>query len=95
MEPIKEVVQNVIGALENKKKRCPISDPNGLLKKVLTKKEQAHIKCNYLKKGILPVDVDSSSWLYSLSLQKEALLDKLREKSPEIKDIRFRIGEIK
>lgn len=95
MEAIKDTVQNVIQAWEDKKRGTSINDPQALLKKALTKKAGEHIKFNYFKKGILNVNVDSSSWLYSLTLQKENLLDKLRKKSPAIKDIRFRIGEIK
>ena len=94
MEAIKDTVINVIEGLMAKKTK--ISDsPQTLLKRTLTKKESQHIKFNYFKKGILGLYVDSSSWLYILTLQKEELLAKLNKKSSAIKDIRFRIGEIK
>ena len=64
-----------------------------LLKKTLTEKELGHIKFNYFKRGILNITVDSSSWLYQLSLSKDDLLARLRKKLKEIKDIRLRLGE--
>jgi hypothetical protein len=70
-------------------------DAQVALKKSLTKKELEHIKLNYFKKGVVHLSVDSSSWLYRFSLKKEDLLLRLSRVSPEIKDIRFRIGEVK
>ena len=70
-------------------------NPEELLKKALTKKELRHIKFNYFKKGILGVSVDSSSWLYNMTLQKEKLLIKLNRDSTAVKDIIFRLGEVK
>lgn len=79
--------------IEAKKARVG-DDPQALLKRALSKKELKHIKFSYFKKGILGVNVDSSAWLYSLTLQKEDLLARLNKGSSTIKDIRFRIGEI-
>lgn len=95
MEAIKNTVVSVIGKLEAKKRGVYAHNPEDLLKKLLTKKEAEHIKFNYFKKGILNLSVDSSSWLYSFSLRKEEFIAGLNKKSSEIKDIRFRIGEIK
>lgn len=64
------------------------------LKKILTKKELAHIKFNYFRKGVLGLNVDSSAWLYKLNMGKEDLLSKLNQKIGNVKDIRLRIGEI-
>lgn len=64
------------------------------LKKHLTKRELSHIKINYFKKGILNINVDSSIWIYQLSLKKNALLIELRNDIAEIKDINFRLGKI-
>jgi len=78
-----------------KKSGISADEPQEWLKKVLTKKELGHIKFNYFRKGLLSLNVDSSSWLYSLNLQKESLLEKLKKCSSEIKEIRLRIGEVK
>jgi len=94
MEAIKDTVINVIEDLKAKKTKIS-NNPQALLKRVLTKKESQHIKFNYSKKGILSLYVDSSSWLYILTLQKEELLARINKKSNTVKDIRFRIGEIK
>jgi len=92
MEAIKETIRNVLQSLSEKKQK-PTLNPEELLKKVLTKKELGHIKFNYFRKGILSMNVDSSTWLYSLSLRKENLLVGLKEKLVDLKDIRFYIGE--
>ena len=95
MEVIKDTVMSVMERLAAKKTGIAADDPHELLKKVLTKKELGHIKFNYFKKGVLNVNVDSSSWLYNFNLHKEGLLDKLSKYSSGIKEIRFRIGEVK
>ena len=93
METIKDVVADVIKGLQEKKHAK--DEPELLLSRVLSKKELRHVKFRYLRKGILGITVDSSSWLYQLSLQKPVLLAKIGGKSKAIKDIRFYIGETK
>ena len=94
MEQIRQTIQHVIGDLAARKGRDDSRDPPQMLKKLLTKKERAHIKVTNFHKGILYVEVDSSSWLYALTLRKKSFLEELKEKTPSITDIRFRIGEI-
>lgn len=94
MEPIKDTVRDVIQSWQKRKPAAPEGGPEELLKKILTKKELGHIKVNYLKKGALHINVDSSTWLYHLNLRKEKILAKLRGSSRGIKEIRFFIGEI-
>lgn len=93
MEAIKGIVENLIQKW--KKEQAESLLPQDLLKKVLTKKELGHIKFNYFKKGVLSVNVDSSAWLYHLTLQKGRILARLASQTAQIKDIRFRIGEIR
>lgn len=95
MEAIKNTVGSVLRELAAKKKQSAKDDLSPLLKKIFTKKESAHIKFNYYRKGIVGLSADSSSRIYSLNLQKEKLLVKLRGKIPGIKDIRFYLGETK
>lgn len=92
MEKIKDIVIDVIKGLESKKSNQDGTE--GLLKRILPKKELGHVKFRYLRKGILGITVDSSSWLYQLNLQKPGLLEKLSKHSRAIKDVRFYIGEI-
>lgn len=94
MQAIKDTVWEVMRALKTKKTKEPNNNPEALLKKTLTKKELRHIKFNYFKRGLLCLNVDSSVWLYQLSLKKENLLVKLGKTMPGIKDIRLRLGEV-
>ncbi|HLD82715.1 MAG TPA: DciA family protein [Candidatus Omnitrophota bacterium] len=94
MEAIKDAIEGLMQALEAKRAQSPLDAPENILTKLFNKKELAHIKFNYLRKGILTVNVDSSSWLYHLSLRKDDLLSRLRQKDKAIKEIRFRIGEV-
>jgi len=95
MESIKDIVISVVQDLSTRKSGKGNEAPEAWLKKALTKKDFRHIKFHYFRKGILGMHVDSSSRLYSLSLQKEALLNRLKAESSSVQDIRFRLGEIK
>jgi len=96
MESIKDTLKTVLEALGTQKKEFLKHNPQILLQETLNKKELTHIKFNYFKKGVLGLSVDSSSWLYHLSLKKETLLIKLAKKSRgSIKDIHFHLGDIK
>jgi len=94
MELLKNTLDEVMRNLSAKKAVSVDAQPQQWLKKVLTKKELGHIKVKYFSKGILGLSVDSSAWLYVLSLKKEELLDKLKKDNPGLKNINFRIGEI-
>jgi len=95
MEAIDKVVQAVLDDWRKQKDGSAGGAPEAALKKILTKQEVRHIKFNHSKEGVVSINVDSSSWLYSLNLKKEQLLAALKKESGGIKDIRFRIGEIK
>ncbi|MDP2921569.1 MAG: DUF721 domain-containing protein [Candidatus Omnitrophota bacterium] len=55
-----------------------------------------HTKCVAIKKNILTVEIDSSTWLYFLSMKKKSILAAMKKALGEkaIGDIKFRIGEI-
>lgn len=95
MEIIKDVIEDVIRNLSAKKLGDKNTDPQEWLKKALTKKELGHIKFHYLRKGVLGLRVDSSAWMYSLSLKKERILIKIKECSPTINEIRLSLGDVK
>jgi hypothetical protein len=94
MEAIKDTVKNVIRDMLAKKEGGQ-PNPEELLKNFLTKKELAHIKVKYLRKGILGLAVDSSSRLYKMNLQKQELLDCLNKEGKIVRDVRIFLGEIK
>ncbi len=91
MEPIKNTLHVFMEGLRVKKE-APLNNPGVILSRVLSKKEHNHAKVKYFRKGILNISVDSSSWLYYLSLKKESLLKGFAEEMPQVKDIRFSIG---
>ena len=93
METIRDTVNTVMHGL-SEKKRITGDGTTELLKKVLTKSELAHIKCNYFKKGVLGIAVDSSAVYYKLNLKKERILQVLNEGSLGVRDINLRIGEV-
>ncbi len=96
METIKNTIQQLMRQWQTRQLTQPEADPQALLKKLVAKKDLSHVGIAYFRNGILGLKVDSSTRLYSLSLQKEQLLAKLRTyaKTP-VKDIHFSIGEIK
>ena len=95
MDGIKDIVYGVMEDWAAKKEGAQTDSPPVWLKKVLTKRELAHIKFNYFRKGILGIWVDSSGWLYVLNLKKTQLLEKLGQTSNRVKDIRFKIGVVR
>ena len=95
MEKIKDTIELVIQDLLAKKGGLNDEGPEAWLRKVLTKKEMGHIKLQYFRKGILGLSVDSSSWMYSLGLKKEIILNKLRQCSKDVKELRFSIGDLR
>lgn len=94
MELLKNTLDELMRGLCAKKALSADSQSQQWLKKALTKKELGHIKVKYFSKGVLGLNVDSSAWLYILSLKKEELLGKLKKENPGLKNIIFRIGEI-
>lgn len=94
MELLKKTLDEVMRGICLKKNDPSGEDPQQWLKKTLTKKEMQHIKVKYFNKGVLGLSVDSSAWLYVLSLKKEELLGKLKKENSKIKNISLRIGEI-
>ncbi|MCX5694324.1 MAG: DciA family protein [Candidatus Omnitrophica bacterium] len=95
MELLNKTLNQVMRQLSEKKTNFLGNGPEQWLKKALTKKELGHIRVKYFQKGVLSINVDSSTWLYVLSLKKEDLLAQLKKENPELKSISFRIGEIK
>lgn len=91
---IKDTIQDLMRTLAAKNEASDKESPWAILKKCLSKKEAGHVNLKYFKKGVLSISVDSASWLYHLSLQKEDLLVRLRKEWPAvIKEIRFYLGD--
>ena len=95
MQALKDTVMVVMQHLHDKKTGANTENPDGLLKKALTKKELQHIKFNNFRKGILSLNIDSSAWLYNCNLQKQDLTTRLRKQFDALKDVRFYLGDAK
>jgi len=56
----------------------------------------SHTKPVAIRKNVLTIEVDSSTWLYFLSLKKKNILTAMQKTvgKDKIEDIRFRMGEI-
>ena len=94
MEHLKNTLDALMRGLSDKKEGASGIGPEQWLKKALTKKELRHIKVKYFSKGVLGLSVNSSAWLYILSLKKEGLLHELKKENPGLKNINLRIGEL-
>lgn len=94
-QAIKDILSTVLEGVKGKEPQQP---GVGLLRewrRVLRSKIARHSKPIARKGGCLIVNVDSSSYLYELNLQKEEILNRLKKRLGEekIDEIQFRIGE--
>jgi predicted nucleic acid-binding Zn ribbon protein len=95
-EDRKEIIGKVIGKLE---KRGPGKKEKVLnaWKKTAGQAAAGHSRPVGVKRKIITIEVDSSTWLYNLSLKKGSMLKALRlelQDEEDIKDIRFRMGDV-
>jgi predicted nucleic acid-binding Zn ribbon protein len=95
-EDIKGIIGKVIGKLEKKGpgKREKVLNA---WRKIAGQAAAGHSRPVSVKRKIITIEVDSSTWLYSLSLKKGSILKALRPElkdEEDIKDIRFRIGDV-
>ena len=95
MELIKGTIQQLIEEWKTKKTLLPKDDIAQIVHKTLSLKEREHVRFIYCRNEVLGLAVDSSAWLYQLTLHKTKLLDKLNKKIKDmkkLKDVRFHIG---
>ena len=98
MQRIECAVKKIIQDIGNKR-----SGNEGVaraFKSAFSKAENKHMRFIGCKNKVCVVNVDTSGWLYHLSLKKEKAKAVINEElgskggSPPIDDIRFRIGEV-
>ena len=93
MDPIKDIIDNVIGRIATKS-----PDTEKKIERIwlnlLNKQELQHSSLMGVNNGKLLVHVDSPAWLYQLNTKKTKLLKRLQEEIPEIKYISFKIGKL-
>ena len=94
-EDIKSVLKKVIGKIEKQgpgKKEIILN----AWERVAGKRAAAHSRPVAIKRKILTIEVDSSTWLYALNLKKRHILKDIKRvlQQYKIEDIRFRMGDI-
>lgn len=92
MQVIKETVADFMRELKSKSGRSGKDGPERLLRAVLSREDLKHARFGYFKKGVLGIEVDSSSRLYLLTMRKETIMERLRKKTSVVRDVRFRLG---
>ena len=94
-EDIGHIISQVIKKLDTKT-HGSIEEVVQAWQNAIEAKAIFHTKPVAIKKNILTIEVDSSTWLYFLSLKKKTILKNMEKTlgKGKIEDIRFRIGEI-
>lgn len=92
-------IKGILGTVINKiqtKNRGVKKDILAIWNNLTGDNTSRHAKPLMIKKKVLIVEVDSSAWLYELSLKKTILLREMQNKigADKIHDIRFRMGEM-
>lgn len=95
-KPLEGLLKNIIRRISDKGGLTE-EDVRAAWENAVGGKAARHSRARSLKGSRLIVNVDDSSWLYELTVQKKEILKKLGEilKGNKIKDITFRIGEMK
>lgn len=93
---IENIIKDVIKDLSGRG-RVSEEEVSGAWLAAAGEKAAKHTKPVSIKRSVLTVNVDASGWLYELTIKKRDLLKKMEGKirGKKLKEIRFRIGEIK
>lgn len=94
-ENIGNIVDNVLSGIEKKgpgKKEKILN----IWQKAAGEKAAAHSRPVNIKRKILTIEVDSSTWFYFLNMKKNRLLADINKKmgKDKVKDLRLRMGDI-
>lgn len=94
-EDIKGIICKVVTKIERrgigKKEKALV-----VWHKIVGEKAASHSRPVNIKRGVLTIEVDSSTWLYEFSLRKKAILKETEKelKAEGVKDIKFRMGDV-
>lgn len=94
-EDIKKILNKVIGKIEKqgpgKKEKILNAWQN-----IVGDKASSHSRPVSIRRRILTIEVDSSTWFYTLNLKKKSILKDMKKELTEyrIEGIRFRMGDI-
>jgi len=92
--PIRDVARDVIRHL-SKERSSREERIKKVWQKVVGEKFYPHTQPVSFRKSKLVVNVDSSAWLYELTMRKQRIVSKLKKVlKNDFKELRFRIGKI-
>ncbi len=93
-EDIRDVIGKVISKIEKqgpgKKERIVAA-----WKKAAGERAANHSRPVSIRQKVLTIEVDSSTWLYTLNLKRASILKDIKKELSEykVKNVRFRMGE--
>lgn len=93
MDSIRDIIPQVIENLALKKPNTKRNIQE--VWKIAAGEQAEHCTVKDFQKGMLKVHVDSSARMFALSTRKSDLIKILQHEIPEIKDIIFKIGNVK
>ncbi|MBI5124121.1 MAG: DUF721 domain-containing protein [Candidatus Omnitrophica bacterium] len=95
-KPLEGALKNILGAIGGKGIFTE-EDMAAAWERVVGVRAAGHSRVRSFRGSRLVVNVDGSSWLYELTIEKKSILKKLSSeiKGKKIKDITFRIGDLK
>lgn len=95
-KPLEDVLKNIVGGLSAGGVWTQ-EDMAAAWEAAVGAKAASHSKVRAIKGARLVVHVDGSGWLYELTVRKKEILGKLLScmKDKKIKDITFRIGDLR
>lgn len=94
MDPIKDIVQQVISNISQRKPDAQHKIQR-IWQSVIGEKLLKHTAIGGLKENTLIVHVDSPGCLFQMNLKKRKFLDQLKEEIPDLENINFKIGKVK
>ena len=95
-EPIKDVVKGIIKNWGEESTKFNQDQILKIWRNAAGRRLAKHSRPTVFKSSRLVVNVDSSGWLYELTLHKGEILKKLKKKFREkpLEELQFRIGEV-
>jgi predicted nucleic acid-binding Zn ribbon protein len=94
-EPIANVLKSVFTQLESKHTLSKEAVDRSW-REAVGERGFNHSRPSHIRKGVMTVSVDSSTWMQELSMRKRELLKGLKRElgKDRISEIRFKIGEL-
>ncbi len=93
MDKIKDILPGVIEKITGQK-QGESQKIEKVWQEAIGKEACRHTKIDGINNGMMNILVDSSAWLFQMSLKKKSILGKIQKELSHIKKISFKIGKI-